>query len=98
MSPKGVMTREKASHDPGLSPIKGNKFCPGTQTRSRDKHVSLPLGISGYPNPDLAHFRKNHPKKERQYVIFLLRHVITATFLAAGKSTDLNKPAAFRSR
>jgi len=40
------MTREKASHDPGLSPMKGHKFCPGAQTRSRDKLVSPPLGIT----------------------------------------------------
>jgi len=46
MSPQGVMTREKASHGPGLSPIKGHKFCPGAQTRSQDKLMSLPLGIA----------------------------------------------------
>ena len=40
------MTCEKASHGPGLSPVKGLKFCPGAQTRSRDKLVSLPLGIT----------------------------------------------------
>ena len=26
MSPQGVMTREKASHGPALSPIKGHNF------------------------------------------------------------------------
>jgi len=46
MSPQGVTTHEKASHGPGLSPIKGHKFCPGAQTRFRDKLVSLPLGIT----------------------------------------------------
>ena len=46
MSPQGVMTREEASHGHGFSPIKGNKFCPGAQSRSRDKLVSLPLGIA----------------------------------------------------
>jgi len=40
------MTRKKASYNPGLNPIKGHKFCPGTQTRSRDKLSSLPLGIT----------------------------------------------------
>jgi len=46
MSSQGVMTRKKASYNPGLSPVKGHKFCPGTQTRSQDKLVSLPLGIA----------------------------------------------------
>ena len=46
MSPQGVMTHEEASHDPGLSTVKGHKFCPGAQTRSRDKLMSLPLGIT----------------------------------------------------
>jgi len=46
MSPRGVTTREKASHGPGLSPIKGHNFCPGAQTRFRDKLVSLPLGFT----------------------------------------------------
>jgi len=40
------MTREKASHSPGLSRVKGHKFCPGAQTRSRDKLVRLPSGIT----------------------------------------------------
>jgi hypothetical protein len=40
------MTREQASYSPGLNSIKGQKFCPGTQTRSRDKFPSLSLGIS----------------------------------------------------
>jgi len=34
MSPHGVMSHKKASHNPGLSPIKGQKFGLGTQTRS----------------------------------------------------------------
>jgi len=46
MSPQGVMTRKKASYNPGLNPIKGHKFFPGTQTSSRDKLSSLPLGIT----------------------------------------------------
>jgi hypothetical protein len=40
------VTHKKASYNPGLNPIKGHKFCPGTQTRSRDKLSSLPLGIT----------------------------------------------------
>ena len=46
MSPQGVVTRKKASYNPGLNPIKGHKFCPGTETRSRHKLSSLPLGIT----------------------------------------------------
>jgi len=46
MSPQGVMTRKKASYSPGLNPVKGKKFCPGTQTGSRDKLSSLSLGIT----------------------------------------------------
>ena len=40
------MTHKKASYNPESNPIKGDKFCPGTQTRSRDKLLSLPLGIT----------------------------------------------------
>jgi len=40
------MTRKKASYNPWLNPIKGHKFCPGTQTRSRDKLSSLSLGVT----------------------------------------------------
>ena len=46
MSPLGVMTREQASYSPGLSSVESQKFCPGTQTRSRDELPSLSLGIS----------------------------------------------------
>jgi len=46
MSPQGVMTHKKTSYNPGLNPIKGHKFCPGTQTRAQDKLSSLPLGIT----------------------------------------------------
>jgi len=46
MSPQGVMTHKKASHSPRLSPIKGKKFSPGTQTGSRDKFQSLSLGVT----------------------------------------------------
>jgi len=46
MSPQGVMTRKKASYNPGLNPIKGHKFCPGAQTRTRDKLASLRLGVT----------------------------------------------------
>jgi len=46
MSPQGVMTRKKASYSPGLSPIKGKKFCPRTQTGFRDEFSSLSLGIT----------------------------------------------------
>jgi len=46
MSSQGVMSRKKAGYNPGLNPIKGHKFYPGTQTRSRDKLSSLPLGIT----------------------------------------------------
>jgi len=46
MSPQGVMSRKKASYNPGLNPIKGHKFFPVTQTRSQDKLSSLPLGIT----------------------------------------------------
>jgi len=31
------MTCKKASYNPGLNPIKGKKFSPGTQTGSQDK-------------------------------------------------------------
>ena len=40
------MTREQASYSPGLSSVESQKFCPGTQTRSRDELLSLSLGIS----------------------------------------------------
>jgi len=33
MSPQGVMTRKKASYNPGLNPIKGQEFSPGTVPR-----------------------------------------------------------------
>ena len=46
MSPQGVMTRKQASYSPGLNPIKGQKFCPGTQTGSRDELSRLSLGIT----------------------------------------------------
>jgi hypothetical protein len=39
------MIREQTIYSPGLNSIKGQKFCPGTQTRSRDKLPSLSLGI-----------------------------------------------------
>ena len=40
------MAHKKASYNSGLNRIKGHKFCPGTQTRSRDKLSNLPLGIT----------------------------------------------------
>ena len=40
------MTRKKASYNPGLNPIKGHKFCPDVQTRTRDKLANLPLGVT----------------------------------------------------
>ena len=46
MPPQGVMTRKQASYSPGLNRIKGQEFCPGTQTGSRDKLSSLSLGIT----------------------------------------------------
>jgi len=46
MSPQGVMTFKKASYSPGLSPIKGQKFNPGTQIGSQDKFSSLSSGIT----------------------------------------------------
>ena len=46
MPPQGVMTCEQAGYNPGLKPIKGHEFRPGTQTRSRDKLSSLSLGIT----------------------------------------------------
>jgi hypothetical protein len=33
MSPQGVMSNKDANYYPGLNPIKGQKFDPGTQTR-----------------------------------------------------------------
>jgi len=42
MSSQGVMSSKKASYNPGLSPIEGQKFYPGTWTRSRDQFSSLP--------------------------------------------------------
>jgi len=50
MSAQGVMTRKKASYNPGFNPIKGQKFCPGTQTGSRDKLSSLSLGVTNTCN------------------------------------------------
>ena len=41
MSPQGVVSSKKASYSPGLSPIKGQNFSPGTQTRSWDLFWSL---------------------------------------------------------
>jgi len=46
MSPQGVMTRKNASYSPGLNPVKGQKFCPGTQTGSRGELSRLSLGIT----------------------------------------------------
>jgi len=46
MPPQGVMTCKQAIYSPGLKPIKGHEFRPGTQTRSRDKLLSLSLGIT----------------------------------------------------
>ena len=46
MPSEGVMTCEQASYNPGLKPIKGHEFRPGTQTRSRDKLSGLSLGIT----------------------------------------------------
>ena len=46
MSPQGVMTRKKAIYNPRLNPVKGKKFSPGTQTRSRYKLLSLSLGVT----------------------------------------------------
>ena len=40
------MTREEAYNDPGLNPVEGHKFCPGTQTSSRDELLCLPLGVT----------------------------------------------------
>ena len=40
------MTREQAIYSPGLSSVESQKFCPGTQIRSRDELPSLSLGIS----------------------------------------------------
>jgi len=40
------MARKKASYSPGLSPIKGKKFSPGTQPGSQGKCSSLSLGIT----------------------------------------------------
>ena len=46
MSPQGVMTRKEASYNPGLNPVKGQEFSPGTQTGSRDKLSSLSLDVT----------------------------------------------------
>jgi len=40
------MSSKKASYNPGLSPIKGQKFDLGTQTRSQDSFSSLSLGVT----------------------------------------------------
>ena len=42
VSSQGVMSSEKASYNPGLIPIKGQKFDPGTWTGPRDQFLSLP--------------------------------------------------------
>ena len=42
----GCYDRKKAIYSPGLNPIKGQKFCPGTQTGYRDELPSLSLGIT----------------------------------------------------
>jgi hypothetical protein len=39
MSSQSVMSSKETSYHPGLSPVKGQKFDPGTQTRSRDAAV-----------------------------------------------------------
>ena len=46
MSPQCVVTRKKTYNGPGLNPVEGRKFCPGTQTRSRDELSCLPLGVT----------------------------------------------------
>ena len=46
MSPQCVVTRKKAYNGPELNPVEGHKFCPGTQTSSRDDLSCLPLGVS----------------------------------------------------
>jgi len=40
------MSSKKARYNPGLSPIKGQEFSLGTQTRSRDYFSSLSLGVT----------------------------------------------------
>ena len=40
------MTRKEACNGPGLNPVEGHKFCPGTQTRSRDELLCLPLVVT----------------------------------------------------
>jgi len=40
------MTHKEAYSGPGLNPIEGHKFCPGTQTRPRDELSYLPLGVA----------------------------------------------------
>ena len=40
------MAHKKASYNPGLNPVKGQEFSPGTQIGSRDKLSSLSLGVT----------------------------------------------------
>jgi hypothetical protein len=44
VSPQGVMSSKKVNDSPGLSPIDGQIFSLGTQTRSRDEFASLSSG------------------------------------------------------
>jgi len=46
VSPQGVVTCKEACNSPELNPVQGHKFCPGTQTRSRDELSCLPLGVT----------------------------------------------------
>jgi len=45
MSAQGIMSCEKASTNPGLYPVEGQKLSFDTQTRSRNKFLSLSLGV-----------------------------------------------------
>ena len=40
------MAHEEAYNGSGLNPVEVHKFCPGTQTRSRDELSCLPLGVT----------------------------------------------------
>jgi len=40
------MTCKEAYNSPGLNPVEGHKFCPGTQTTSQDELSCLPLGVT----------------------------------------------------
>jgi hypothetical protein len=70
MSSQGIMSSKKASNDPGLCPVKGQKPSLSTQTGSRNKFSSLSLGITktSPPYPMLVNSLGLCPTKGQNWI------------------------------